>query len=73
MLCSTASFAPQVWRILKTRDTDAISTKMYALTVCGFMLWLVYGLSRQDWPLVIANGICLVLSATILALKLKAS
>ena len=69
-LCSTTSFAPQAWRIIKTRDTSAISSRMYMITVIGFALWLVYGLMQMQWPLIVTNGICLLLSAFILAMKL---
>jgi MtN3 and saliva related transmembrane protein len=69
-LCSTTSFAPQAWRIIKTRDTSAISSRMYMITVTGFALWLAYGLMKGEWPLILTNGICLGLSAFILAMKL---
>jgi hypothetical protein len=32
-VCSVASFVPQVWKVMKTGDTAAISALMYALTV----------------------------------------
>jgi MtN3 and saliva related transmembrane protein len=66
---STTSFAPQAWKIIKTRDTEAISARMYALTVAGFGLWSLYGFLRSDWTLDIPNVICLGLSAFILAMK----
>jgi MtN3 and saliva related transmembrane protein len=69
-LASTTSFAPQAWKIVKTRDTGAISTGMYAVTVVGLVLWLAYGLLRREWPLIATNGVCLVLSAFILLMKL---
>jgi MtN3 and saliva related transmembrane protein len=69
-LCSTASFAPQAWKIIRTRQTKDISAAMYAITVAGFALWLAYGLSLGQWPLVASNGICLLLSGFILLMKL---
>ncbi len=69
-ICSTTSFAPQAWRVLKTRDTDAISTRMYVITVIGFALWTAYGIMGRQWPLIVPNTICLALSAFILAMKL---
>ncbi|WP_240540112.1 SemiSWEET family sugar transporter [Salinarimonas soli] len=69
-LCSTTSFAPQAWRIVKTRDTSAISSRMYMITVVGFALWLVYGVMKTEWPLIATNSICLALSAFILVMKL---
>lgn len=69
-LCSTISFAPQAWKIIQTRRTKDISTAMYAITVAGFALWLAYGLSLKQWPLVASNAVCFLLSAFILVMKL---
>jgi MtN3 and saliva related transmembrane protein len=69
-ICSTTSFVPQAWKVIRTRDTSAISKGMYAITVTGFAFWLVYGLLLGQWPLIVTNGICLALSAFILAMKL---
>jgi MtN3 and saliva related transmembrane protein len=70
-LFSTVSFVPQAWKIVRTGDTSAISTRMYAITVAGFALWLAYGLQLGAWPIVLANSICLALSAFILVFKLS--
>jgi MtN3 and saliva related transmembrane protein len=64
--CSTISFTPQAWKIIKTRDTDSISAPMYACTVAGFALWLAFGVMKNEWPIILTNGVCLVLSAFIL-------
>jgi MtN3 and saliva related transmembrane protein len=69
-LCSTTSFVPQAWKVIRTRDVAAISTGMYAVTVVGFSLWFAYGLLLWQWPLIITNGICLLLSGFILGMKL---
>ncbi|HEY0302499.1 MAG TPA: SemiSWEET transporter [Rhizomicrobium sp.] len=69
-VCSTASFAPQAWKIIRTRDTKSISAGMYLLTVTAFAAWLAYGVMLRQWPLIAANGICFLLSAFILTMKL---
>jgi MtN3 and saliva related transmembrane protein len=69
-LASTTSFVPQAWKIIRTRDTRAISAGMYTVTVLGFALWLAYGLLLGAWPLIATNGICLALSAFILVMTL---
>lgn len=68
-LCSMASFVPQAWKIIKTRDTAALSGKMYALTVAAFALWMSYGALRGDWALILPNAVCLALSGFILTMK----
>lgn len=67
---SVASFAPQAWKIIRTRDTKSISAGTYALTVAGFALWLIYGALLGQWPLIATNAICCALSAFILVMKL---
>jgi MtN3 and saliva related transmembrane protein len=69
-LLSTASFAPQAWKIIRSRDTKSISTGMYLLTVGAFALWLSFGILEKQYPLILSNGICLLLSAFILMMKL---
>ena len=69
-LCSISSFVPQAWKVIRTRDTSGLSTRMYVLTVVGFSLWLTYGILLGSLPLMAANGVCLALSAFILVMKL---
>ena len=68
-LCSMASFTPQLIKIWKERDASSVSLRMYAITVTGFALWITYGVLLKSWPVMIANTVCLVESAAILALK----
>lgn len=39
---SMASFAPQAWKIIRSRRTKDISVGMYLLTVSAFALWLPF-------------------------------
>ena len=68
---TTLSFVPQAWQIIKTKDTSAISLGMYAMFVAGFFLWLIHGWNIQDYAIISANGITLVLASIILFYKIK--
>lgn len=68
--CTTASFLPQALKVLKTRDTSALSLGMYALFTLGVSFWLVYGLLKNDAPMIIANIITLFLAVFILGMKI---
>jgi len=70
-ICSTASFIPQVVKVWREGDTDAISKKMYVVTVTAFALWIGYGALIGSLPILIFNSLSLALSGTILALKLR--
>jgi MtN3 and saliva related transmembrane protein len=71
--CTTVSFVPQVLQTWRTRDLSGISLSMYSFFTFGIMVWLIYGLLQNDWPLVIANAITGSLSLTILVMKIKYS
>lgn len=68
---STASFVPQVLKAWRERDTGAISKRMYCVTVSAFVLWTAYGFLLGSLPLIIFNALSLVLSGTILVMKLR--
>ena len=70
-IISTASFVPQVWRTIKTRDVSGISLSMYSVFTVGVSCWLVYGLLLGAWPIIIANAITLTLAISILVMKLR--
>ena len=68
---TTASFVPQVWHTLRTRDVRGISLGMYSLFTVGVVLWLVYGILLMAWPIIIANAITASLALLILVMKLR--
>lgn len=70
-LASTVSFAPQAWKVIRSRRTTDISAAMYTVTVIGFALWLAYGLVLRQWPIIACNAICLGLAGFILFMKLS--
>ena len=70
---TTAAFVPQAWKSWRTRDLSGISLPMYALFTLGVALWLAYGAIIGSWPVMLANGITLVLAGVVLWLKLRHS
>jgi MtN3 and saliva related transmembrane protein len=68
---TTVSFLPQALKAIRARDTRAISLGMYALFTAGVALWLVYGILIGSAPVAVSNGITLVLSGVILAMKIR--
>lgn len=69
--CTTFSLLPQAVKIFKTRDTSAISLRMYSLFTFGVAAWLVFGIMESNWPIIIANGITLILASMILLYKVR--
>lgn len=69
-ILTTSSFLPQAIKVVRTRDTEAISLTMYVLFTAGITLWGIYGLMTWQWSIIIANGVTVVLAAIILVLKI---
>ena len=70
---TTASFVPQVWRTWRTRDVSGISLVTYLVLTIGLALWLSYGLLKDDLPLVVANSVMVILTASITLMKIAFS
>ena len=68
---TTLAFVPQVLHIWRTRSARDISLHTFSAFTVGIFLWLVYGILKSEWPIVISNGITFVLAGAILAMKLR--
>jgi len=68
---TTLSFLPQAIKTIRTRDTSGISLGMYSVFTVGVAFWLGYGFVLGSLPMIVSNVVTLILSATILTLKLR--
>jgi len=68
---STVAFVPQVWRVWKTRSARDLSLPMYLIFTTGVALWFVYGLMLGAAPIIVCNGLTLLLAGSVVAMKLK--
>lgn len=62
---------PQVWKAWKTKRVEDLSFGMVVLYFFNCLLWLLYGLLLAARPLILANGIALIISIVQIILKLK--
>ena len=70
-IITTLAFLPQALRIIRTRQTRDISL-LWALAMnTGIVLWLLYGIAKNDLPMIGANSITLVLLMIILYCKMR--
>ncbi len=68
--CTTSSFLPQAILTIRTKDTESLSLGMYSLFTIGVLLWLIYGIHKEDLALIWANSITLILAGIILSFKI---
>ena len=69
--CTTISFLPQLIRVVRLRSAKDISLGMFSIFSAGTAMWLAYGVLSHTSPVAAANGVMLVLSFSILVLKLR--
>lgn len=67
---TTVAFVPQAIQSFRTRDLSGISLPMYSLFTTGVAFWLIYGVLIGSFPVIVANAITLILSISIMILKI---
>ena len=68
---TTLAFVPQVIKTWRTRKADDISLGMLLLCTLGVALWGVYGVIIGAAPVIVANGVTLVLAFVMVIMKLR--
>jgi len=65
------SLFPQVLKVLRTKSTKDISREMFLLLATSIFLWLIYGISLNNFPIIIANFFGFIQSFIILFFKIE--
>jgi MtN3 and saliva related transmembrane protein len=68
---TTLCWVPQALKIIRDRETRAISLTATTLSVLGILLWLIYGVAIADAPLIGSSAVTFAITAAILALKIR--
>ncbi|TDU40455.1 MtN3 and saliva related transmembrane protein [Gelidibacter sediminis] len=63
---TTVAVLPQIIKAIKTREVEDVSPYMFIILCCGVGLWTVYGILKEDWPIIVTNGISFVLNSIML-------
>lgn len=70
-ILTTICWLPQAVRVVRYKDTRAISLTTNIVFTIGITLWMIYGIALDNWPLIIANAISIMFTSVIIAMKLK--
>jgi MtN3 and saliva related transmembrane protein len=68
---TTVCWLPQAHKVMRDKDTRALSLPATLAFTAGVTLWLVYGVAIGDWPLIGSNAVTLALMLPIVAMKLR--
>ena len=67
---TTVGVLPQIVKALKTKKVNDVSPFMFIILCIGVGLWTVYGIMKNDWPIIITNSISLALNGFMLGIIL---
>ncbi|PHR10357.1 MAG: hypothetical protein COA40_12355 [Aequorivita sp.] len=69
-ILTTVAVLPQLMKSWKTKKVMDISPFMFVLLLRGIGLWVVYGIIKNDYPIILTNGISFLLNSSMLLLML---
>jgi MtN3 and saliva related transmembrane protein len=70
---TTLIFLPQVIKTWKEKSAKDISLLMFVIAAVNQTMWIVYGALRNDLIIILTNSAVLVMSITMIYLKLRYS
>ncbi len=70
---TTIAFVPQAMKMYASKSGKDVSARMLLIFSAGVILWLIYGVLIESVPIILTNVITLILSLTIVALKIRYS
>ncbi len=68
-LLSSITFIPQVVKAWQSKSVGDLSMAMMLIVTSSTVVWLVYGIGRGAWPVIIANSIIFLLSLVLIYFK----
>lgn len=66
---SSITFIPQVYKVWKSKSVGDLSLAMMLIVFTSTIVWLIYGVNLNLWPVIICNGIICVLSLLLIYFK----
>jgi MtN3 and saliva related transmembrane protein len=70
-LLTTVGFIPQIIKGYRTKRMEDVSLLMPLVLGAGMLLWLFYGISLDNLPIIIWNAIAFALNIAVIGLKLR--
>jgi len=72
-ICTASSLLPQLIKTIKEKKADEISKVMLFVLMTGVATWIVYGVMRDDLPIIVTNSFSLLLNIIMMFLRFKYS
>ena len=63
---TSVSLLPQLFKLLRKKQSSDASKSMFVILLVGLVMWVVYGIQQQDWPIILTNGFSFLVNTAIL-------
>ncbi|MCM4155528.1 SemiSWEET transporter [Gramella sp. AN32] len=70
-ICTTVAVIPQIIKAWKSKKVKDVSPGMFIILMIGVALWVVYGVVKNDIPIIATNGVSLALNSVMFYLMMK--
>lgn len=70
-ICTSVSLLPQLLKLIKEKNARDLSIAYLAILLIGLALWVMYGIRKEDLPIIITNTFAVALNATILVIGIR--
>ena len=70
-ICTMVAVIPQIKKAWDTKKVEDVSPGMFIVLVIGVFLWVIYGITQNDLPIIVTNGVSLALNGFMLYLMLR--
>lgn len=70
-ICTAVSLIPQIVRIVREKKSEDISFTYLSILLLGLALWVVYGILRDDVPVIVTNAVSVVINLVTVFVGLK--
>ena len=70
-ICTSTSLIPQVVKTIKEKKAEDVSLGMLLVLGTGILLWIVYGIKKNDIPIIATNAFSLLVNITMVILGIK--
>ena len=68
---TTVGFLPQIMKGYRTKRMEDVSLLMPLVLGSGMLLWLLYGISLENLPIVLWNAIAFSMNMVVVGLKVR--
>lgn len=70
-ICTSSSIIPQLVTTIKKKKAEQVSLAMFLILMLGNALWVYYGITKSDIPIITTSFLSILLNMAMLVLKVK--